>query len=393
MKNRFDKKFAKDIESPLGLRVYTSRLLGADEDLVLHGGGNTSLKYGDTLYVKGSGWDLGSIEEGGFAPVDLETLSRMAEEQSLSDRDMVIRQKAAMKNADAPNPSVEAILHAIIPYLFVDHTHADAIVTLSNTPSGREIFREIYGERVLVIDYVMPGFKLAKKVYELTREIEWDSLDGIVLMHHGVFTFSNDAEESYNKMIDLVTTAENYIARYVQPAKCKATGDEDVPEAKELAEAVSNMRGKRTEVLLLRENSVVCLSQLREVERIVKSGGLTPEHVIRTKPFPMIVGESGPIAALKEFKSQYEEYFAAFNTGREIKLDSAPRWAILKGGGALIFPADEKERKIISDIVIHTAKAMLTAEKLGGWSSLNHAELFEMEYWELGQAKLKREDR
>src|SRR5262249_18453695 len=151
----------------LALRGYSSRLLGREPALVLHGGGNTSLKarvkdfFGDeseVLYVKGSGWDLASIEPAGFAPVRLQTLLRMAELEALPDSEMAREQRAALLDPYAPDPSVEAILHALIPFRFVDRTHADAVVTLSNVPDGPERIRKLYGERVLVVPYVMPGF-------------------------------------------------------------------------------------------------------------------------------------------------------------------------------------------------------------------------------------------
>ncbi|MDH3343187.1 MAG: class II aldolase/adducin family protein, partial [Gammaproteobacteria bacterium] len=216
-----DPSAEKIIDKPLQLRVYSSRLLGQNPDLVLHGGGNTSVKiteknlFGDDediLYVKGSGWDLGNIEAEGFAPVKLKVLQHMAGLDQLSDSDMVSMQRAAMTNPYAPNPSVEAVLHAIIPFKFVDHTHADAVVTITNTPNGEDRLKEIYGDKILVVPYVMPGFVLAKKIYEMTRDINWAQYDGMVLLNHGVFSFDDDAKASYEKMIDLVSRAEDYIA-------------------------------------------------------------------------------------------------------------------------------------------------------------------------------------
>ncbi|OAD23537.1 Short-chain dehydrogenase/reductase SDR [Candidatus Thiomargarita nelsonii] len=169
-------KTAKCENDLLALRVYTSRLLGQEPALVLHGGGNTSVKantsniFGEPeelLYVKGSGWDLASIEAAGFAPVKLDVLKKMVMLDQLSDTEMVRVQRSAMTDPNAPNPSVEAILHAIIPFRYVDHTHADAVVTITNTENGAERIRQIYGKRVLIVPYVMPGFILAKKIYEM----------------------------------------------------------------------------------------------------------------------------------------------------------------------------------------------------------------------------------
>ncbi|MBF0240190.1 MAG: class II aldolase/adducin family protein [SAR324 cluster bacterium] len=223
MKNLWNAEEAAKIgQDALQMRVYTSRLLGKESALVLHGGGNTSVKstvtnlFGETeevLFVKGSGWDLATIEAAGFAPVKQETLLKMAKLESLTDSQMVTSQRAAMLDSYAPNPSVEAILHAIIPFKFVDHTHADAVVAVTNTPHGEDHIRKIYGNRVLIVPYVMPGFVLARKIYEMTRNLDWSQLDGIILMNHGVFTFNDDAKASYDMMIQLVSEAESYLEK------------------------------------------------------------------------------------------------------------------------------------------------------------------------------------
>jgi rhamnose utilization protein RhaD (predicted bifunctional aldolase and dehydrogenase) len=187
---------------------------------VLHGGGNTSVKttvtniFGEKeniLYVKGSGWDLATIKSEGFAPVKMDILLKMAKLKSLSDTDMVKYQRMAMVEPLAPNPSVEAILHAIIPFKYVDHTHSDAIVTITNTKNPKAKIKKIYGKNMLIIPYIMPGFVLAKLVYDMTKNINWDKLDGMILLNHGLFTFDNDAKKSYEKTIKLVDKAEKYL--------------------------------------------------------------------------------------------------------------------------------------------------------------------------------------
>ena len=201
---------AADYAGELGLRVYSSRLLGRDDSLVLHGGGNTSLKgtsqniFGDeiaTLYVKGSGWDLKSIETPGFSPTCLATLQRMASLDAMTDTEMARELKAALLDPGAPAPSVEAILHAIIPCKFVDHTHADAVVAISNSPDGHQLLQQMYAEDMLILPYVMPGFILSQQVFQATRDLDWRKLKGIILLHHGVFTFADDARESYENMV------------------------------------------------------------------------------------------------------------------------------------------------------------------------------------------------
>jgi len=216
-----DAEAAKYTNDDLAMRVYTSRLLGADESLVLHGGGNTSVKstitniFGEKeeiIYVKGSGWDLGTIEKPGFAPVRMDTLLKLAKLDTLSDTDMVNYERAAMIDPNAPTPSIEAILHALIPFKYVDHTHTDAVVTVTNTPNGKDKIKEIYGDSVVIVDYVMPGFILAKTVYEAIKNCDWSKTKGIVLLNHGLFSFANDAKVSYENMIEMVARAEKYIA-------------------------------------------------------------------------------------------------------------------------------------------------------------------------------------
>ncbi len=388
MYNRYDPNHATTLTSALQMRVYTSQLLGQEADLVLHGGGNTSVKIDNVLYVKGSGWNLDTIEEAGFAPVDLQTLIAMASLETLSDSDMVTAQRAALQNPDAPNPSIEAILHAIIPFDFVDHTHADAVVTISNTLNGKARLHELYGENMLIVDYVMPGFLLAKTVFEMTRDIEWEALEGIILLNHGVFTFDNNAQNAYDKMIDIVSRAEAYLETHGRYELTCNPKEADPFMLDQLKRKVSTLRGCDVSISLLDTNEACELSNRENLAQILHSGGLTPEHVIRIKPFGMIVDDD-PIDGIFEFTKAYSAYFNTYTTDH-VQLDLAPRYGFIKGVGAIIFAKDEKEKKIISDIVEHTVKAMLQAETLGGWQSLNKAQLFAMEYWELEQAKLKK---
>jgi rhamnose utilization protein RhaD (predicted bifunctional aldolase and dehydrogenase) len=390
MTSLFDATVATQYQNdPLGMRVYTSQLLGQSKELVLHGGGNTSVKIGNTLYVKGSGWNLDTIEKEGFSPVNLDVLLEMATRESLSDTQMVAEQRAAMSDQSFPNPSIEAILHAIIPYAFVDHTHADAVVTLTNTPNGKALVEKLYGENMLIIDYVMPGFELAKHIYEVTRNIDWNSLSGMILMHHGVFTFDDDARRAYEKMIDIVTVAEENLSEHVTLAcgDCEGKGDPSIAQAVGIEAA--KLRGCELFPLLIDSPRAKLFSILPNLESLVKRGGLTPEHVIRIKPFPAIIANDIN-EGIAKFAEEYKAYFDANTTQAHICLDLAPRYVVIKGVGIVILGKDEKESRIIGEIVKHTITAILSAEQLGGWGSLTLSQMFEMEYWELEQAKLKK---
>lgn len=408
MQSRWNDVDAARCSSPLELRVYTSRLLGLEPALVLHGGGNTSVKaaipdlFGqldEVLYIKGSGWDLATIQPAGFAPVRLEPLRRMADLAELSDTDMVRAQRAAMTDPGAPTPSVEAILHAIIPQTYVDHTHADAVVAISNTPGGEARIRELYGPTMLVVPYVMPGFILAKTVRELTRDTDWSRLDGIVLLNHGIFSFGPDARTSYERMIALVSMAEQYLegrgARTVGPTDftdCTdgggAFGAEGLRELAGLRRAVGRARGSPVVARVTRSVAAVAFSARQDVAAIASRGPLTPDHVIRTKPVPL-VAEGKWDAAVDQYASRYAEYFARNAAPGLQCLDPAPRWVVWPGRGFVTFGSSAKEAGVVADITRHTARAIEWAESLGGWQALPEPDLFAVEYWELEQAKLK----
>ncbi|MEZ4679593.1 MAG: SDR family NAD(P)-dependent oxidoreductase [Caldilineaceae bacterium] len=395
---------------PLGLRVYSSRLLGGDPALVLHGGGNTSVKatatdiFGDeveVLYVKGSGWDLGTIEKPGFAPVRLGAAQRLAEFATLSDGDMVKTLRGALLDPAAPTPSVETILHAIIPFKFVDHSHADAVVTIMNTPNGEALIRELYGPNMFIVPYVMPGFILARTVYEMTRTVDWQRLEGILLLNHGVFTFADDAKSSYERHIEIVSKAENYLATAATVVRPPATRNlEDLVTLATVRRAVSHARGVAMVAQLDDSEAAVAFSNLENIGEIATRGLLTPDHVLRTRRIPVVLGED-VTADIARYVNEYDVYFArnlktyhaTFGEKALQKLDPAPRWAVWPGQGTIAFAPTVKEAAIINDINAHTREAIQQAEGLGGWHTLDEFAIFEVEYWELEQAKASRQSK
>ncbi len=390
------KKYAND---PVALRAYTSRLLGQEPSLVQHGGGNTSVKASRTnlfgepeelLYVKGSGWDLATIEPQGFAPVKMEILLRMAQLEHLSDTDMVREQKAAMTNPSAPNPSVEAIMHAIIPFKFVEHTHSDAVVTLTNTPKGKEFAREVFGPNALLVDYVMPGFVLARRIYELTRDADWTKLETIVLLNHGIFTFHDDAKIAYEKMIELVTKAEKFLISKGAEGALKSKPD-STPTSLEMA-TLRNALGKQMgKPLLLRLNNseeAVGFSKWEIANAVTDKGTVTPDHVIHVKPRPLFVNGDFEKDVMA-FSDDYKKYFDRHKKEGHSILDTCPRWVVWPGKGCLSIATTAKGVRIIDDIITHTRRCLQWGEKLGGWKPVSEADLFDVEYWELEQAKLK----
>ncbi len=367
----------------LALRVKTSRLIGQDENLVLHGGGNTSVKIDDLIYVKASGWNLDTIEPAGFASVKLQSLLDLLNLESLSDTDMVRLQREAMPDQSFPNPSVEAILHALIPFTFVDHSHADAIVTISNSVRGREILEEIYPNNFLILPYIMPGFVLAKQVAQATQKIDWTTLEGIILLNHGVFTFDEDGMKSYEKMLKVVKVAQDYLDKNTHIDSVTATRQHNTNE---IMPALRACKGHDI-VALVNTSPIAQTFASRADLTIAQAGVLTPEHIIRTKQMPVIFDQHYA-EDIEDFARHYMAYFHA-HAKTEIMLNPCPNWGILRGMGTISFAKTEKEARIIEDINNHTMTAMLRAEQLGGYVSLSEADSFAMEYWELEQAKLR----
>jgi len=398
MKSLWSDAESDKYKDDLGLRVYTSRLLGQDPSLVLHGGGNTSVKITETnlvgskediLYVKGSGWDLVSIEKDGFSPVRMAHMVNLSKLKSLSDPKMVNELKTQLTNATSPTPSVETILHAILPFKYVDHTHADAVVTISNTSNGEKRIREIYGNRVVIVPYVMPGFDLAKEVGRIFSEMASDETEGVVLLNHGIFSFGNTARESYERMIDLVNTAEQYLIN--QNAWNNEKPLTDVKSKKirgdvsELRKKISLVAGNPVLLNLTNSQRGLSFSKRDDVEKISTRGPLTPDHVIRTKRIPMI-GRN-----VEKYVKEYVSYFRTHKINAKEKktmLDPAPRVILDNEFGLCAVGKNMGEIGIISDIYEHTIESILRAEKLGGYKALPASDIFDIEYWDLEQAKL-----
>lgn len=392
----------------LAMRVYTSRLLGADESLVMHGGGNTSVKstatdfFGrevEVLCVKGSGWDLGTIEKPGFPAIRLEETRMLAQRDTLSDIDMAKQLRAVLMDQSSPSPSVEAILHAIMPFKFVDHTHTDSVVTLTNNPKGEETIAKIYPD-CLVLPYIMPGFILSKQVYDALQENDINQYKGIILLHHGVFTYSDNAKEAYENMIELVDRADQFLAGEVTTSvtppgtapDLKTGARADLFHLAKIRRAVSRARGKAQLACLNSTPAAQAFASRSDVPSLSTRGPITPDHVIRTKRTAAILKEtsSEDVPEVQSFVQDYQTYFAAHNDGSLTMLDPAPRWAVWQNVGTVSFGSTIRECDIISDINRHTAWAIQTGEAIGGWEALPEKDIFDLEYWILEQAKLKK---
>ncbi|HWA64173.1 MAG TPA: bifunctional aldolase/short-chain dehydrogenase [Caulobacteraceae bacterium] len=404
---------AQGVGEDLALRTYSARLLGSDPTLVLHGGGNTSVKttatdlLGDkveVLCVKGSGWDLGTIEPPGHPAVKLQPLKRLRVLDRLSDEDMVAAQRQNLMDPAAPNPSVETLLHAFLPAKFIDHTHAVEALAIADQPDAEAMAHEVWQGRVGVVPYVMPGFALAKlaaEVFEANPAVE-----GLVLLKHGIFSFGATARESYERMIDLVSAAESYVAaRPLRRAPPRPRGTlgaaELLPQLRGvLGEAAGGRWPRRWIADLRRGEDVLAVTDSPDLADWADRGVATPDHVIRTKRAPVVLPpadgdlkawRAGAEAAVSAFVADYEAYFARCNAGAgggKVQLDPLPRVAAIPGLGLVGFGKGAADAAVTADVAESWAATLLKAEGVGRFEPVGEADTFDLEYWSLEQAKL-----
>jgi rhamnose utilization protein RhaD (predicted bifunctional aldolase and dehydrogenase)/NAD(P)-dependent dehydrogenase (short-subunit alcohol dehydrogenase family) len=386
-------------DGPLGPRVYTSRLLGRDKSLVLHGGGNTSVKlveknlFGEdeeVLYVKGSGCDLETIEPEGFAAVALGHLRRLAALPALRDAQMVNELNTHVLRAEAPSPSVESLLHAILPHRYVDHTHADALLSICNAPDGERRVRELYGEEAVVIPYVMAGFDLAAHCAREFPKQAGRRTIGMILVSHGVFSFGADARESYERMVRLVSKAEDYLAQkkawQVSLPPAAATPPPRIEIAR-LRREIAEAAGLPVLARVNPSPKFLAFARHPELARLARQGPATPDHVIYTKPVPMLGRD------VTAYAKDYLAYFARHAPqAREAvtMLDPAPRVVLDPQLGCATVGRSARDTEVAEELYDHTIDVILRAEALGGWKALEERHIFDIEYWDLEQAKLKK---
>lgn len=430
----FVSRYAAEHGELLALRTYSSRLLGAEPELVLHGGGNSSVKtphtnlFGDevsVLYVKASGADLATIEPDGHPGLDLDYLRRLRLLREMDDREMVDQLRTHLLTSDSPTPSIEALVHAFLPGTYIDHTHADAILALTNRDDGMAAVKEALGPDVIVLPYVSPGFKLALAAARaLDAQPEaW----GMVWAHHGIVTWGETARDSYELMISLVTRAEQYLAEgRGKPGGPPAAGRPLVAVQSRMQEMLDTHLAQVAPVVrgLLAGRSGDCDRPYRRVvlqtltgpEILAALGNpqarstfvnscLTTDHLIRTKALPLLVEgldlddpaamRARLEAAVDTYADEYRAYVARhaaeMPAGME-PFDPQPRVVLIPGLGVLCAGPDLRDAVVARDLTEHTlaVKALVAA---GGarYRGLPEDELFRMEYRVLQHAKLRRE--
>jgi rhamnose utilization protein RhaD (predicted bifunctional aldolase and dehydrogenase)/NAD(P)-dependent dehydrogenase (short-subunit alcohol dehydrogenase family) len=412
---------AQGVNRDLAVRTYTTRLLGGVPELVLHGGGNTSVKtvMKDTLgegvevlCVKGSGWDMGVIEPPGLPAVRLEPLRKLYKLDRLTDEDMVNFQRLNLLDAAAPNPSVETLFHAFLPHKFIDHTHANAVLAVSDQPNGEELLREVYDGRCAIVPYVMPGFALAKMASEAQKKMP--KAEGLVLHKHGIFTWGDTAEEAYNRMIEFVSLAEARLARGRRNVFAPGGLPGTIARPAEIAPLLRGLAAipqdridglYRRFVFEFRSNpAILNFVNGADVARYSQAGVITPDHVIRTKAKPLLVPvpEAGRLgefaaaarAAFNAYAVEYKAYFERHNpraVPKKTMLDTVPRVILVPGVGFFALGKSAKDAKIAADIAENAVVTVTDAEAIGKFESVSEADIFDVEYWSLEQAKLGKE--
>ena len=398
----------------LALRVYTTRLLGRNSELVLHGGGNTSVKTSikdidgkkyEVLCVKGSGWNMGEIEPEGLPAVKLDPLLSLKKKKYLSDQDMVSYQKRNLINIKSPNPSVETFLHAFLPFKYVDHTHADAILKITNRPGGLNFCKKVFGNKVAIVPYVMPGFMLSKKVNEIYSKNP--KINCLILMNHGIFTFSNDAKEAYSLMIKYVSQSEKAIKK-LKVKKIKQIKNYSTKfKAHEIAPIIRGLSSSNNDqkfIVNYRLNKdLKYFMNGKNVRSYSSRGTATPDHVIRVKPFPLIITPKKnssindfKITAKKAFSNYRKKYINYFNTnknkvkGKKVMLDTSPRVVFVQNVGMFSIGKDLNGAKIAGDLANTNAKVISSVEETSSYKFIPEKNFFDVEYWSLEQAKIKK---
>jgi len=414
--NKYIKKYKKlGFSKDLALRVYTTRLLGRNKELVLHGGGNTSVKTSvkdidgkkyNVLCVKGSGWDMADIEPAGLPAVKLEPLLALKKKKYLSDEDMVSYQKRNLIDIKSPNPSVETFLHAFLPFKFVDHTHADAILNATNRPGGLNFCKKVFGNKVNIVPYVMPGFMLAKKINEIYSKNP--NINCLILMNHGIFTFADDAKESYNLMIKYVSQAERAInklkvkkIKQIKNFSTKFNANEIAPIIRGL---LSNNKDQKFIVNYRLNKHLKYFMNGKNVRSYSSKGTATPDHVIRVKPFPLIITprknstiDEFKVTAKKAFENYRKKYINYLNVnknkvkGKKVMLDTSPRVVLVQNVGVFTVGKDLNSAKIAGDLTETNAKVITSVEETSTYKFIPEKDFFDVEYWSLEQAKIKKQ--
>ena len=412
-KNKFVNEFKNiGINKDLAERVYTSRLLGNNKDLVLHGGGNTSVKSiardtqgekHDVIFIKGSGSDLSSIKPEDFPAVKLNPLKKIIQKNNVTDDEMVKFLRQNLIDSSSPNPSVETLVHSIINEKFVDHTHSNAILEITNRKDGYNLCKKIFGNKIIIIPYVMPGFLLARKVSQLYKSSP--QIHGMILYRHGIFSYGATAKESYNRMIKLVSMAEKYLSTE-KTKKIKKINEKNITfKSPDIAPLIRGaISHNKSYILNFRTNQALLdVINIKDAKKILSRGVVTPDHVIRTKPKYLVINiddcrnhRSLEIKLKKEisrYSKNYVQYFKTYNKfkNQNILLDPIPQIIVIQNLGLFSVGINLDQAVINGDVAEAAIKIIGSIEKRSKFKSISMKDIFNVEYWSLEQAKIKKD--
>ncbi|NGZ25858.1 MAG: SDR family NAD(P)-dependent oxidoreductase [Magnetococcales bacterium] len=389
----------------LAERTYSSRLLGSDKGLVLYGGGNTSVKGTLTnvlgeevaaVFVKASGCHLADMTADDHLPLDLKWLRHLESLESLTDEAMAATVATRMLRATHRRPSIEALLHVFLPFTYIDHTHPQAILALTNRAHGAALVRQVLGAEVAIVPYVKPGFALAKAVVTAWRE--QPDCKAMVLMHHGLITWGESGRASYEATIQLVNRAENYLRNFQEPVE-ESTWDlttawqnyEQLAPALRgaLCQAMGDSDGERVVLKPLIHANLLAMMAQPHWQQVLVTPPITSDYLIRTKPLPMVVEEGeSPRQAMTRYGKAYEDYLRRQGHAGE-GVDVTPRIIFLPGVGAVCVGKSQQEADLVWDITWQGLEVKAAIVASGGEpEGLAEKELFAMEYYFLQQAKV-----
>jgi rhamnose utilization protein RhaD (predicted bifunctional aldolase and dehydrogenase) len=366
--------------------VNRSRLIGADPTLVVHGGGNTSSKIDEdgrtVLRIKGSGTDLKTIGADGFPGLYLDELLPLREREQMSDDDMVANLAGCMVDPTAPRGSIETLLHAFLPHRHIDHTHADAICVLTNQPDSVAVVHAVLGDDVAVVDYLRPGFALSKRTAEHADAV------AVVLDKHGLVTWGESHERSYQGTIDMVGRAVRYIeARRREPLLADVDPLGPVAE-EELLGALRNRLSGEGRVLLYVDRSQRRLADRSDVEHVAGDGRATPDHVLRIGARSAVIRHA---AEVDDYRAYYARHADRVPEGLGM-LSPLPRVILVPGLGCVTQAADLKTARVRAEIAFRSHLVTATVlDTFGEVAWLSEQDIFDFDYWPLELYKLARE--
>jgi len=375
----------------LDVLVYRSRLLGADPELVLWGGGNTSAKIIEidfrgrerrVLRVKGSGTDLKSIDRCGFPDLYLDDILPLRDRDDMSDEEMVAYLEHCMVEPGGRRPSIETLLHGFLPARHVDHTHADAVIALTNTAHGEEAVRESLGDGIAYLPWRRPGFLLSKQVGSLA-----DS-EAVVLGNHGLVTWGDTAEESYGKHIELVERAETYLRELTGSRPAVTARTLDSPALEPL---LLDIRGTLGPCVLRFESGADfrSISDRPDVRQLANAGPATADHVLRVRPWSCVIDGDGPAVAIEVYRQKYRQFFGRSAWEGLEMLDPSPRVFLIPGRGMVAAGRTARDAEVVAEVAFHTLKIAAEGQDAhGSYQSLSDQDLFNVEYWPLELYKL-----